>query len=172
MHLFGDKGVVFEYNNMLRDLTGNHENLKQWFFMGVTPAFKIHKGQKHTFPGGLPLYYGPKTDLTSIYLAVMESDLTSRDTGEALKQLIGSIDINPLMDAALALTDISQPNIALIKPAFSLAIKAIEEVLIRNGDDIEYTNVLTFKQSNSFLIGSHGDWGNHRVDLTFNIEEL
>ena len=157
-------------NEILKDLSGDHAKLKQWFFMGITPIFKTRWRDKHVFPGGLPLYHGPKTNLTSIYVAIMESDRGAKDAGNVLRDMMSKVDINPLMDAALNLAAVTQPQVALIKPAFSLTIKAIEEALIRNGDDIDYTNVFTFKESNSFLAGKHADWGNHKLKLTFSID--
>lgn len=122
--------LSFEGDNILSSLTGANAKLKQWFFMGVTPIFKIRRKRKHVFPGGLPLYYGHKTDMTSIYLAVVESDQNIRNAGKSLRDFIGKIDTNPLMDAAIKLTTMTQPEAALVKAAFGLTIKAIEEVLI------------------------------------------
>ena len=164
--------VSFDGCDVLRELTGEHAKLKQWFFLGYTPIFPIKKGieNKHPFPGGLPLYSGPKTEPTSVYLAVMEHDGALRDAGQALGEFIGRVDTNPLMDAALKLAAATQPQAALVKNAFALAIKGVEVALIRNRDDIDYTNVFTFKGSNGFLVGTHSDWGNHRVDMTFSVE--
>lgn len=159
-------------DNVIPNVIGNDKRLSHWFFGGITPIFKVRKGRKHIFSGGLPLYYGPKTDMTSIYVVVMESDQKSRDAGLVLRDFLKTIDTNSLMQKALELAAaLTQPEITLAKEAFSLAIKALEEALIRNGDDISYTNVFTFKNSNNFLLGTHDNWGNQRVDLTFSVEQ-
>jgi hypothetical protein len=156
--------------NILADLTGKQTDLKRWFFLGLTPMIKVRKKHKHVFPGGLPIYCGPKSDFISVYLAIMESDEKSRDAGLALREFMKGVDTNPLMKAALALTTMTQPEIAAVNLAVSLAIKGIEEALIRNGDDIDYTNVFTFKESNDYLVGKHTNWGNQRYNLSFSVE--
>ncbi len=57
------------------------------------------------------------------------------------------------------------PASAAAKVMLSSVIKFIEIVLIANKDDIRYTNVLTFRERDNWLQGTHTDWGNHRINM-------
>lgn len=155
------------------DFLPKNANLKKWVYGFASPIFKIRRKNKHVWPGGLPLFYGEPGDITSIYLAILECDQGSRKAGEkvaALREAMSNKGSNPLIEVALKLSKVASPQIALIQEAFSFTIKGIETALLKNKDDLRYTNVFTFKKSDNYLVGRHDDWGDHRIELTIDVE--
>ena len=136
------------------------------FYAWTSPMFKVRKGQKHVFPGGLPLYHGSPGPITSLYLAVMESDQGARDLGQLLQN--NNESLNSFADLAGNIT--AGASVAVVKDAFKFLIKGVETILLANKDDIRYTNVFTFKESDDWMAGVHTDWGNHRIEMTIEVE--
>ena len=165
----GIEELELDEKNILKDITGEYSELSKWVFIGVSPIFKLRRKRKHVFPGGLPLYYGAKKDLISIYLAVMESDYKVRKVGGIFKRLTEQKEMNSLLDATLTLTSLAKSEVVLAKKSFGLMIKALERILINNGDDIDYTNVFTFKESNNYLEGVL-QLKSHKFDFKFSVE--
>ncbi len=156
--------------NFLKSLLPENTDTSKWFFDLATPVFKMRRKRRHVFPGGLPLYYADPGKIASFYFAIIESDRGQRELGQIIKEEKEKINVNPLIDKIAAVASMANPTTALIKEGWGLAIKAIETLLIKNGDDIRYTNVFTFKESDNYLIGSHDDWGNQRMDFTVEVE--
>jgi len=155
-------GSLAENDNELLDrFIPDHAELKKWFYMGASPVLSMRKKHKHVFPGGYPIYYDVPEDLVSFYVAIMESDQGSRAVGEILQQVFGDDNNKQLTDQVLDLL-----GAGAYKPAFSLAIKALEVVLLNNKDDMRYSNVWTFRKSEDYLAGTHSDWGNQRIAFT------
>lgn len=144
--------------------------LSRFFHLVVTPIFKIRKRRTHTFLGGLPLYYGDPGELSSLYLAVMESDRGSRKAGKALSDAMAAMPTDGLFAAIGTLAASANPELALVKQAFGLLVKVIEAALLNNKDDIRYTNVMTFKSGNDWLVGDHSGVGNHRLRMDISVQ--
>jgi hypothetical protein len=84
------------------------------------------------------------------------------------------MEVLPTEGLFQALGDLShtgRPPIALVKQAFGLVIKVVEQALLNNRDDIQYTNVFTFKDSNDYLRGNH-IVGNQKVTLEVSVETI
>lgn len=138
-----------------------------WYYLQVTPIIQCKRGQKHTFPGGLPIFYNDPGDLASIYLAFMESDAKLRKSKDLIAVLKESVQgISDILAPLL-----TTPTFAVAKQLLPLLLKVIETALIKNNDDLRYTNVLTFRKGENFLTGTHADFGNQRIDFTLTVEQ-
>lgn len=147
------------------------EGLGRWFHVSTTPIFRLRRNRRHVFPGGLPLYYSktrPGT-VTSVYLAVMESDRRARDVSELLAATMAELPTTGAFVALQQVTQTDAPDLMLLKQAFGLLVKVVEQALINNHDDICYTNVFSFKPSNDYLRGRF-QVGSHKVSLTLSSE--
>lgn len=159
-----------EGKNFLEILLPENFKNQKWFFDLATPIFKMRKKRKHPFPGGLTLYYGEPGEIASFYFAVIESDRKIREFGEMLAKTRKDLNVEPLIDRIGEVASMANPTIKVIKEGWGLAIKVLETLLIKNGDDIRYTNVFTFRESDNYLRGSHSDWGNQRMNFTIDVE--
>jgi hypothetical protein len=147
-------------------LKPENAKLRKWYYGIVTPILKIRKGKGKRFPGGLPLFYGEPGKFVSFYFAVWESDKRGREAGRVLSGLMKKAEADPLLGSVLEIAKIARPTANRIASSFPMAIKAIEVALLKNKDDLRYTNVFTFRKSEDFLAGTHRDWGDHRIKLT------
>ena len=167
------KGIEIDHDSSdVLDLLSSDKvgNLKNWYFAFATPIFKIRKRRKHVFPGGLPLFFGQPGDGLSFYMAIMESNEGHREAGKTLRTAVDALDTDGLFDAVLEVAATANPTTALIKTGFSALVKVFELALINKKDEIKYTNVFSFRESNGFLEGSHSDWGNRRAEFTMTAE--
>jgi hypothetical protein len=69
------------------------------------------------------------------------------------------------------LASAAAPQLGLVETAFGLLVKLVEQALLNNRDDIQLTNVFTFKPSNDYLRGSR-KIGNQKVSLTVSAEVI
>lgn len=153
-------------------ITPTDVGLKDWFHITTSPIFKLRRRRAHSFVGGLPLYYGVPGAVSSVYLAVMEGDKRARQAGEAIRKAVDKLPTTGVFDALGKLAAVgATAEIALVKEAFSLVVKVVEQALINNRDDISYTNVFTFKESNDYLRGVR-KVNNQRVALTVSAETI
>jgi hypothetical protein len=146
--------------------------LGSWFHVTTSPLFRIRRRRVHPFVGGLPMYYGAPGVVSSIYVAVMEGDKNARKAGEVLAAAMSDLPTDGVFAAIGKLASAgAAPELALVKEAFSLVVKIVEQALINNRDDIQYTNVFTFKASNNYLRGVR-KVNNHKVSLTVSAETV
>jgi hypothetical protein len=152
-------------------ITPSNVALAKWFHITTSPIFRIRRHRKHTFVGGLPLYFGSPGTISSVYLAVLEGDRRARQAGQSIRQAMEVLPTEGVFQALGALSHTGSPPIALVKQAFGLVIKVVEQALLNNRDDIQYTNVFTFKESNDYLRGNH-IVGNQKVTLEVSVETI
>jgi hypothetical protein len=157
-------------NEQLTRIRPQNTPLEKWFYFGASPIIKMRKNRKHVFPGGYTVFYGVPGEIVSFYFAIVESDRGARDIGKMIQSITAARAANPLIESAASLLGAASPQIAAIREAFGLIIKGLEVALINNRDDIRYTNVLTFRESDGYLVGTHDDWGNQRIAFTLQVE--
>lgn len=161
---------VTELDETLSVLMPQDKGLSRFFHLVTTPIFKIRKRQTHQFLGGLPIYYGAPGPVSSLYLAVLESDKGAREAGATLGKVMKEIPTDGLFEILGTLAATAVPQVELIKQGFSLLVKVVEAALLGSKDRLRYTNVLTFKESNDWLVGTHENVGNDRVSITLSVE--
>ncbi|MEO0321758.1 MAG: hypothetical protein AAF447_02295 [Myxococcota bacterium] len=145
-------------------------SLQNWYFAFATPIFKIRKRRRHVFPGGLPLFLGDPGENVSFYLAIMESDEGHREAGKTMAKAVDALKPDGLFDAIFKVAETAAPQAALVKQGFSALVKVFELALLNKKDEIKYTNVFSFRNSNDYLEGSHSDFGNRRAKFTMTAE--
>jgi len=164
------KAPLPDDNPLLNRVKPENAALENWFYFGASPIIKMRKNRKHVFPGGYTVYYGEPPEIVSFYFAIIESDRGARDVGRMIESVMAAKAANPLIEAAATLLGATSPQLAVVREAFGLVIKGLEVALINNRDDIRYTNVLTFREREGYLAGTHEDWGNQRVAFTLRVE--
>jgi hypothetical protein len=151
------------------------EDISGWFSLEVTPQFKLRKRENHTFIGGLPIFEGDPGEKSTVYLAVVDSDRGARHIGGVLSDLFtkkrGDESALSLVKQVARLIKQGDMTTSMAKTALSLLIKGVEVALINNRDDIQYTNVFTFKTSNDYLAGKT-PFSNQRVRGELEVEVL
>lgn len=141
--------------------------LKRWFFGMITPIVQMRKKKKHDFPGeGIILHYGEAKRLVSFYMAIVDSDRRSRNTGNDLKDFFEKLDLGSLGD----LVNPAGIPVKAISSGVNLIGSMIGNILSKNKDDIKYSNVFTLAEWDNYLQGTHTDWGNEKVSFTMDID--
>lgn len=150
---------------------GLGDQIGGWFSLQVSPVFQMQREQPWHFIGGLPIYVGEPAPRASVYFAILESDRRSRHAGVVLGEIFnerGDRSARALItSAARALRG---PPASVLRPAFSLLIRAIEGTLRANHDDLRYTSIFTMKQANGFLMGQSILFNNGRIQGVINVE--
>ncbi len=176
---FGSRSYKTIYTNRLDD----------FFFAWRSKEMMVQKGRLHQCLDGYPLFYGSPNRQASIYVAVLENNgqnnITQLNTEEHSGDLQAALKsfqeihyelsnvLNEERKKIVYLTKrekkISE-NFDTIKKAFSLLIKTFETAAVKEGHQIRYTNVFTFKENDEWLEGGHQDWGDHRMAMTIKVE--
>lgn len=162
------KPLITDSDPLLDRLFPDGSDGRNFFYGEVTPIFKMKKNRKHVFPGGLPLFYGFPSSLTSFYMAVMESDRGAREIGKLLAD--NKKMMKETLDELKVLPQLAQSaKFDLVRASFLAMTQVLQSLLLNNKDDLRYSNVFTFRQEEDYLAGVHENWGDHRVGMTLEV---
>jgi hypothetical protein len=146
------------------------KELQGWFYIQISPFLEMRRDHKFTFPGGFPLYYADPGDLASIYFAVVRSRDKTRTQaaivsgiGNALSKVVGSIG------TIASLTNPAAAGVTAVATLIPIIANIVQTEMINCKDNLRYTNVLTFRKSEKYLVGKHTDWGTQRADMTLDV---
>ncbi|MEO1053471.1 MAG: hypothetical protein AAFX87_22745 [Bacteroidota bacterium] len=150
---FKDGDAQKEAENLFNPIMPGYENLKKWYFSQMTPIVKVKKKLKKTFFGGVVLFDGKVSDLTSFYLAILDSDGKSRDVGDKLENVFKNLGDGD--DSLLKAILEGNPQAALLEKGFNFISGTVVDILQKNKDDVKYTGIFTFDKNDDFSVGEH-----------------